>query len=553
MTFRFRAASRAAAFLLSLPAFACSLEEGLRKTPTVLSPDQVATIEGPGERLVAGSFHSLTSRSGMLMARRSDGPSDALTVVDPQHETWCELQNAERFVHASTGWLAYTASDSNLGEIHFANGDCTPLPAVVTNATMPYDVTEDGEAVMVLGTSLVAINPKTEKQRVLASGFGQVQQLSSRDQDGYVWLVKEGDQLIEFDSGWRERARVGEKVGEMAMISSPPTLVFEDNGKLKRATVEAKGELSISVVAEDGCRPRAMSSEYLTYLGPCGNPTLHSLSGRGGQIDWGPLGVEPDQAVVISKKAGPLRLYFLREVDPSAGTGTLWTLDDPKKEPKQLAERAALSWVQPGADESIYALVDIQDNLGRVVHIAKDGVSDELVTFVPRNGGNEYFFGRGFWFFAHPADDGSAELVRICALAGCASGPSAPAVETIARGVPDWGFAASLDAEHVAVLHDVAKGMGTLSTDAGALVAEGVPQGGFSGLYPMMERGIAYLTRFDAERAVGSLEYWNLALDARGTVAENVSEFIRADWPYMGLVYLVPSGDNAGLWYARGK
>lgn len=552
MTFRLRAASRAAAILLSLAAAACSLEEGLRKTPTVLSPDQVATIEGPGQRLVAGSFRSLTARSGMFMARRMDAPSSSLTVVDPQRETWCELQNAERFEHVSAGWLAYTASQSNPGELRFAKDDCTPLPAVVQNASMPYGVTEDGEAVVVIGTSLVAVHPTTEEQRVLATGFGQVQQLVSRDRESYAWLVKEGDQLIEFDSGWQERARVGEKVGEMAAISSPPTLLFEDNGKLKRATVDGKGRLDITVASEDGCRPRATSAEFLTYLAPCENPTLHSLSGRGGQVDWGALGVEPDRAVVISKKTGPLRLYFLRDVD-SAGTGTLWSIDDPKSEPKQLAERAALGWVQAGDDDSIYALVDIRDNLGRIVHFAKDGEAEELVSDVPRTGGNEYFFGLGFWFFAHPADDGSADLVRICALAGCDADPTAPAVETIARGVPDWGFAASLDAEHVAVLHDVVNGMGTLSTDAGALVAEGVPQGGFGGLYPMMERGIVYLSGFDAERRVGRLDYWNLVLDARGTIAENVSEFMRADWPYKGIVYLVPSGENAGLWYARGK
>lgn len=552
MTFRLCAVSRSAALLLaSTTVFGCSLEEGLKKTPTVLSPDTVATIEGPGKRLLAGNFHALTTRGGMLMVRKTDGPSDTLVLVDPQHETSCEIANAERFVHASTGWVAYSDGTSNQGEVHFANDDCTPLPAVVADASLPYDVTGDGEAVMTLGSALVAIHPTTEEKRVLADPYGAVQQLVSPDRQGYVWLVKQGDQLIEFDSDWRELSRIGEKVGEMASISTPPTLAYEDNGKLNRVTVDAKGKLSIKLVSEDACRPRTASSDYFTYLGPCQEPTLHTLSGRGEQVDWGALGIEPEHVIAYSEAKTGLRLLFVRDVDAAVGTGTLWSLDAPNAEPRKLAERADLGWVQVAKDQSVYALVDVENDLGKIVHVTNDGTTEELVSEVPRNGNNQFFYGRQFWFFAHPAGDGTSELVRICALTGC--DPSAPPVQSIASGVPDWGFASALDSDHVAVLHDVSGGLGTLSTDSGALVAEGVPQGGFAGLYPIMNQGVAYLKGFDSERSVGTLEYWNLSLDARGTVAQNVSEFIRADWPYMGLVYLVPNGDSAGLWYARGK
>ena len=551
MTFRLCAGSRSAALLLASTVFGCSLEEGLKKTPTVLSPDTVATIEGPGKRLLAGNFRALATRGGMLMVRKADGPSDALVVVDPQHESSCELDNAERFVHATAGWMAYTDATSNLGEIHFANDDCTPLPAVVADASLPYDVTGDGEAVMTIGTALVAIHPTTEEKRVLADPYGAIQQLAARDQRSYVWLVQQGDQLIEFDSDWRELSRIGEKVGEMAYISTPPTLLFEDAGKLNRVSVDGDGNISLAVVSEDACRPRAASSQYFTYLTPCNDPKLHTLSGRGADVDWGALGLQPEHVIADTDGTSSLRLLFVRDIDANVGTGTLWSLDAPDGEPRKLAERADLGWVQVGEDESVYALVDVENNLGTIVHVAKDGSTEELVSEVPRNGNNQFFYGRQFWFFAHPTSDGTSDLVRICALAGCDK--SAPAVQSVARGVPDWGFASALDSEHVAVLHDVSKGLGTLSTDSGELVAEGVPQGGFSGLYPIMKEGVAYLKGFDSERSAGTLEYWNLALDARGTVAANVSEFIRADWPYMGLVYLVPNGDNAGLWYARGK
>ncbi|HET9934368.1 MAG TPA: hypothetical protein VFQ35_26880 [Polyangiaceae bacterium] len=553
MTFRLCAASRAAALLLASTVLGCNLEEGLRKTPTVLSPDEVAAIEGPGKRLLAGNFHGLTTRWGRLVMRKVDGPKNTLVSVDPQHESSCELENAERFAYASTGWVAYSDAASNFTEIHFAAEDCTALPAVVSNASMPYDVTEDGEAVMVIGSALVAVDPVTEQRRVLADPYTSVQQLGSRDQKGYVWLVKQGDQFIEFDWNWKELSRVGEKVGGLAFVSSPPTLAFEDNGKLNRMSVDADGKLSISLIAEDGCRPRTASSTNFAYLSPCNEPTLHTVSGRGTDVDWGALGVQPEQAVALPKGTSGIQLLFLRDIDPNVGTGSLWLLDAPGGEPQKLAEHADLGWVQAAKDDSIYALVDIENDLGKVVHFAKDGSTEELVTEVPRNGNNQFYYGRQFWFFAHPQSDGTSELVRICALASCDGNAGAPAVQSIARGVPDWGFASALDSNHVAVLHDVSKGRGTLSTDSGALVAEGVPQGGFAALYPIMKQGIAYLTHYDSERAVGTLEYWNLELDARGTVAENVSEFMRADWPYMGIVYLVPSGDNAGLWYARGK
>jgi hypothetical protein len=61
------------------------------------------------------------------------------------------------------------------------------------------------------------------------------------------------------------------------------------------------------------------------------------------------------------------------------------------------------------------------------------------------------------------------------------------------------------------------------------------------------------MTAYDAEQLVGDLEYYNVKLGARGLVSHGVSEFIEVTWPHQGIVYTVPTGDGAGIWFARAK
>jgi hypothetical protein len=559
-----RAPSPLSSGLFALLAVACSLEEGLKKTPTVLSPDQIATIEGPGTRLVSGNFHALMGRGDLLMMRKNDAAADALTVVDPQRDRFCELEGAARFARSDSGWIAYAGAPDAQGQsqVLFARGDCSKLPLVVARGTLPFAATDDAEAVLLAGDVLTAVDPENSRERVLATGYKGAERLLSIADDAYVWIVQSGTELVAFDADWHELSRAGTNVGRTATLTSPSITLFEDGPSLRLLEAPTKSSLELLTVAEDGCEPHAASNDHLTFFSPCAEGRLHSLDVSDGDVDYGVLDVTPENALPLdlgSVKTGDRSqsLFFLRDVDPATGTGALWELASPEAEPRHVADAADLAFIRAASErKGIYALVDIDAGLGRVVFIPSGGGElEEVVTRVPHTARNLAYYARQYWFFANPSDDGTFDLVRLCDFAGCSADAKAMGArfETVAQRVPESGFASSLDAEQVAVLHDVTSGLGQLSLEGGGAIADGVPQGGFAGLYPIMKEGVAYLTRFDAASGTFALEYWNRTLDARGSIAENVSEFIRADWPYMGVIYLVPSGDKAGLWYARGK
>lgn len=539
-------------------------------------------IEGPGTRILAGSYHALTSRGDLLLARRTGAPEGSLTLIDPQRERSCELEGAARFVYPSIGWIAHTSATdaSSQGEIHFATPECDPLPSVVAGASLPFDVTHDHEAVLLVGDELRAIDPITGADRVIASAYAGADRLFLPGQQVYVWLVASQGELILFDARWRELSRFGEDVREVATISSPGAALVQDGNALHLLRITAESSLLDTVLTQDGCRPYAADREHFTYLSPCSERRLHSLDASNGDVDFGPLDVDPKYTLPVSLGSASaqnrtLRLFMLREVDTTIGLGELWALDVPRDAtsssndgaagapgsdaeaiPHKIANAADLAWLHstPRRDGT-YALVDVEAGVGRVVYVPRAGEAETIVDAVPRTARNLFYYRRDYWFFAHAAPGRDAHLVRICKLAGCSPAVAAAELptETIAERVPELGFASAVSSEDFALLHDAEAGLGTLSIQDGPVVAGGVPAGGFVGLYPIMNRGVAYLTRFDVERRTGALEYWNQSLDARGLVAENVAEFLRADWPYMGLIYLVPNGDNAGLWYARGK
>jgi hypothetical protein len=65
--------------------------------------------------------------------------------------------------------------------------------------------------------------------------------------------------------------------------------------------------------------------------------------------------------------------------------------------------------------------------------------------------------------------------------------------------------------------------------------------------------GFAYIGDYDEKSLTGTLFVENLMLGSTLTVAKNVSDFIATNYPLPGILYAVPVGPNAGIWFARAK
>ena len=65
--------------------------------------------------------------------------------------------------------------------------------------------------------------------------------------------------------------------------------------------------------------------------------------------------------------------------------------------------------------------------------------------------------------------------------------------------------------------------------------------------------GFAYIGNYDAKALTGTLFVQNVDLDSTLTVAHGVSDFVATNYPLPGILYTVPTGTNAGIWFARAK
>jgi hypothetical protein len=64
---------------------------------------------------------------------------------------------------------------------------------------------------------------------------------------------------------------------------------------------------------------------------------------------------------------------------------------------------------------------------------------------------------------------------------------------------------------------------------------------------------LIFMENWDANTKTGTLISYNYELDARATLAENVSSFDLTSYPWDGIIYAIPSGKKQGIWFAKAK
>jgi hypothetical protein len=65
-------------------------------------------------------------------------------------------------------------------------------------------------------------------------------------------------------------------------------------------------------------------------------------------------------------------------------------------------------------------------------------------------------------------------------------------------------------------------------------------------------RALAYLAH-DGTGVTAQLRAWLMDAELDVRVSDGVSEYRELPWPSAGLLYSVPQGDRAGVWFARAR
>jgi hypothetical protein len=525
----------------------CDIIQGLGNAGRAIFPEDATYVDAPGSRLAAGNYAGLDFAGvwlgrgtiGFKLLARSVTPGDdSLAVIGFTDGSVCHVDHVGAYRSSSVAgsgevMLAYLDGPGPRGTLRFADPDCQLLPAVVPDAALSSATMADGRRIVVSGNDLVlvdaaggAIEPfEPDVERVLTRSDGP-------------YLVQAGGRLSVYDEDWRLQARLGEGVTDFGYMAFSSRIIFEDQAGIW--TASAGGDVLPVRPGACGLGFSAWQPLFITFQWPCGEG--NAVAHRPDQVETLDLGPDIDSrhAEFWMEGAAPNRKLWVahfRDFDEAEALGTLLLRSEDGRD-VVLGERAAPEWINPSSSGSEgFALLNVHDGVGDFARFDTSGSVRVLADRALRS------------------NDGIGMIAHFDGVAGDMGG-----IDDLGRfivmlpRVPRDGYTyLNQDVTACATLNDFDGRTGTLSRCTKSFmvrtpVATRVlhPHHGFiDSIFP----GMAWI-RADAGGDTGTLEYDNSDLVYTATVSEGVASFLQTT---EGLVYSVPHGAGAGVWFAEAK
>ncbi len=563
---RFRA-NGGAPWLLAL-AFvaACDPKAGLESAAGSIDPDEKSYIDGSGSLLAPGAFASIgidydPETSVHLLARRRDDGGQSMTLFGQDAQTGCTIApNVATWFPGTPAQKPYRllpyfeARDQNgVGTLHFSSIDCKVEPYTVEGAVGLTDPMIDTGFLIRQNGGLVVADPWLGTTTQVVTSLNDVYDLGSE------FLVWGDGQVIAFDEAMNELGRFGKNVKTVANVDFEANFALEDDDGVSQLVIGGtSASFQLQALDPAACAlsmNSALVGEIVVHS-PCSDPHLVAL-------DLDPVNTtdptrvmfdvtaDPSNAVIIADTQSTnsttlaIAAYYLENVDATTGLGQLFAAR-PGTPGVALGNQAPLDrasvLVSASDGWAGTALVDVQNGVGRLLRWKWDGTTETLLQGVARStsvtGVLANYDGVAGDLYSLDAS-GEPTLVE----------NGAPPFNTTLR---NGDFSQALRLEQ----WDGTVGELTLANGAEAsfsAAAEHVPanQYQFTNIIPLP--GFAYLGDYDRTAAAGTLVVQNTALGATSTVASGVSDFVATNYPLPGVLYAVPAGQNAGIWFARAK
>jgi hypothetical protein len=549
--------------LIGLSQSGCDIVQGFRDASAAVFPDEKTYFDAPGYRLIRGGYRGLQFASGSslyLLARSADREDDSLHVMRYADPRPCTLRNVKAysaggglFVEATT--IAYTEEGTQPGTLRFVDGDCHTLPVSIPDSRLP--LLENSEGFLVSqGPGLAMVNPVTGAIRTVVSDGYYIGSFASF----YVIFAPAQGTLIAFKPDWTKVGEFGSGIDAAGGVGS--SFFYHDATGIHRLVAASGESVTDTAIAPKGCSlafPRNLGTaeNWVTYFSPCDTKKLVVFSestARASELDFstGPanmafLPVFPAQSG--DPATDPFFTFYLADVDAKTGVGQL-VMRRPDRQTRVLGQRAAferLSVFASAEETHGYALVDVNDGVGRFVRWDGDGSTLGIAEGVVRNTTDLV-----------TDFDGATGQFALLSEAG---------LSIVARRVPAHGFKIQ-EAKNrwTAIIDDFEDSIGTLSITENTLdfseaartpapppklevIARDVLWDYRTQFVPALP-GIAFFSHYDKEKDIGRLEYRNLELRFTATVSDGVAAYLPTPG---GLIYSVPFGDSAGIWVVRSR
>jgi hypothetical protein len=523
----------------------CDLVQGLAAAGDAILPEDPTHVEAPGSRLVAGNFSELDFAGvwlgpgtiGFKLLARTASPGDeSLSVIGFTDGRVCRVENVGAYLTSTVAapgevMLSYLDGPGPRGTLRFVDSECSPLPAVLPDAVLSNTTFDDGRRIVLSGDDLVLVDPTSGVVEPLESGVDRVVTTT-----GGPYLVRADGKLAVYDDDWQLVSRYGDGVTSFGYLGASSTIAFEDTHGIWGVAQTGGPATAIATTA---CDLEFLQPFYLIYRLPCEGG--RTVAVRMDSVETLELGSDIDprhtkfwgEASFIDRS---LRIAHFRDFDERTETGTLLLRSEDGHD-VLIGERAAPEWIRPSQNGNDgFALVNVEGEVGDFVHFDTLG---NVRVFAERTLRDHQGTGMIVNFDGEVGDMGSV------------TGDGAFTV--VLSRVPRFYTYANHDLTIAAVLNEFDGHTGTLSRvtttyDALETVATRVlhPHHSFiESIFP----GMAWI-RSDGSADTGTLEYQNTKLVYTATVSEGVASFLPTT---EGLIYSVPRGKGAGVWFADAK
>ncbi|HEX3775849.1 MAG TPA: hypothetical protein VHV51_15360 [Polyangiaceae bacterium] len=544
---------------------ACDPKAGFESTANSIDPNEKSYVDGPGSLLVAGPYNTVgidfDQDTGVhLLSRRRDDSGASLTLFGQNAENGCQIAPdvvtwfPSRPGTEPTRLLPYFSARNpdGSGSLGFSSVDCQLEPYTLDNVQPLTDPEIDHGFLVRQNGALVLADPWAGTTQAIVSALQRVIRV------GTQFLVWGDGQLIAFDSGLNELGRYGTHVVAVTDLDYGAAFAVEDDNGLHELIPNFDTlSYAFNPIDPDACAlstPSAIIS-WVVVHSPCSDPHLvgEGIDPTGvANVTRLPFSAQGDSrsALIARSISGDLdstsdlALFYLDSVDATSGLGTLHVAQ-PGGAPLELGQNASLSFaslLEAGSDFDGLGFVDVSQSVGRLLRFRWDGSSETVAEGVDSNatvpGILANFTGSvGDLYGLDAHGDTLLEESGV-----------PPFNTTLRSNDASWSLA-------IAHFDGVSGDLQLKQSVDGAdqTTAQRVPlnQYQFMNIVPLP--GFAYLADYDESAFVGTLYVQNLSLGSTMVVAKNVSDFVATDYPLPGILYSVPIGSNAGLWFARAK
>jgi hypothetical protein len=517
-------------------------------------------LDLPGRRLDEGHFEKAsvdgTDASGAyVIAFDTQADTTRLAILPFAGGHGCRTGHADRYQGSQFGTrsditpfvqFVENATGTTPTRLHMANQHCEEPLAAIDGSAFPFGTAggggpRAGYLTLTSSADLLFLQPWADKQTTVSSHT-----TDSAVAGDKLWSIEAG-QLVVRNFAFVVLGRFGADVKEFDVTPNAVTrAAYVDGTDLFVVTDKLDTAVKIDSDACNVAFPSGWHGLGVSYNSPCSTRRL-VLYGSAHLSDAGP-GVSDVKHVLgdgalgvpsVAFSGNDAFAFFVSGDDPKAGSGALWggAIGEP---PEHIGDQAQVnrskSPVMTRFGTSWQTLVDVSGGVGSLIRWKPGAPSKELAQRVEE--------------VATPLaivnyDGKVGDLVHFDG-----SGIS----RVLARRVPRRGIVS--DTEGLAVLAESDGSQGTLlvsppDSTTFETVATNVPTGSFHFIQEL--HGIGYLRDFDAPSGTGELGIRVVETGDTFDVGVRASEWHEVGWPEPGILYIVPAGVHAGIWFARLK